>query len=176
MMLIKMVDSHLLFTSLNIKMMKRIFIFIVLTLISSVLFSQEVVSSSGETKTVSGYEVSWTVGEIVIETVSSGANILTQGFHQSKLTITSVTKFDYPGIEMNVFPNPTSDNVNIHFNKLIENSSYSLFDMSGKLVEKKKINSTNTELSLKKYTSGQYILKLIRNTNQPLQTFKIIKK
>ncbi|MEN8250213.1 MAG: hypothetical protein ABFS32_14870, partial [Bacteroidota bacterium] len=94
--------------------MKRIFILNILILSCFILTAQEVVSSGGETGTAAGYEISWTVGEPVIETVSDGTNTLTQGFHQTKLTVTSVNEFSISGIELKVFPNPTEDYVHIH--------------------------------------------------------------
>ena len=156
--------------------MKNLFSLTIILLIGTVLTAQEVVSSGGETQSASGYEISWTIGEPVIETISSGTNTLTQGFHQSKLTITPVTEFFYPDIEMKVFPNPTQDFVIIQFNEMIKNLHFSLFDLTGKVLKSKLITSTETRLNLKTYASGSYILKLSHNNQRPLQTFKVIKK
>lgn len=156
--------------------MKQIILLITILLISVTLTAQEVVSSGGETQSASGYEISWTIGEPVIETFTGGSNILTQGFHQSKLTVTPITEFLNSKIELKVFPNPTSDFILIQFNELIENSGYTLFELTGKILESKLITSTETKLDLKNYASGQYILKLTKNSTQPLQTFKIIKR
>ena len=53
---------------------------------SANLFSQQVISSSGATKTVKigggDFTVSWTIGEGVITTLSQPSKELTQGFHQ----------------------------------------------------------------------------------------------
>jgi hypothetical protein len=137
--------------------------------------AQEVVSSSGDSQSAAGFEVSWTVGELVIETLISGTNSLTQGFHQTKIAITAVDELLYPGMEIKVFPNPTQDLITIQFSEYIEDSRYSLFDFTGKLIENKLINSADTEISMDKYASGQYILKLTNKSQQPIQTFKIIK-
>ena len=156
--------------------MKNLFSLTIILLIGTVLTAQEVVSSGGESQSASGYEISWTIGEPVIETISSGTNTLTQGFHQSKLTVTPVTEFFYPDIEMKVFPNPTQDFVIIQFNEMIKNLHFSLFDLTGKVLKSKLITSTETRLNLKTYASGSYILKLSHNNQRPLQTFKVIKK
>ncbi|MEN8251134.1 MAG: T9SS type A sorting domain-containing protein [Bacteroidota bacterium] len=156
--------------------MKRIFILYILILGCFILTAQEVVSSGGEAGTAAGYEISWTVGEPVIETVSDGTNTLTQGFHQTKLTVTSVNEFSISGIELKVFPNPTEDYVHIHISEVVEEVSYAIYNSLGSLVEKKEIISTKTKLNFTPYASGTYILRLNRNTNEPLQTFKIIKR
>ncbi|MEN8118488.1 MAG: T9SS type A sorting domain-containing protein [Bacteroidota bacterium] len=156
--------------------MKNIFIFIIIILSCLMANAQEVVSSAGETQSASGYEISWTIGEPVIETVTDGTNTLTQGFHQSKLTVTAINEFPVSEIGLKVYPNPTENFVHIHFSELIENVHYALYNNAGSLIENNTIRSTKTKLNLKQYASGQYILKLTQDTNQPLQTFKIIKK
>lgn len=67
-----------------------------------------VIGSAGVTGTTAGEEVSFTVGELAIETEASGSYILNQGFHQSKTD--GVTGLDDPahGVEVTLFPNPTN--------------------------------------------------------------------
>jgi len=155
--------------------MIKLFLFPVLFLIAFLTEAQEVVSTAGETQTISGYEISWTLGEPVIATVKSGSTILTQGFHQSKLTITPINEFPVSDIELKVYPNPTDEFVTINMNKLDENLSFSLFDLAGKLIESKPIITLETKLFLNACSSGTYVLKLQNGTQQTLQTFKIIK-
>jgi hypothetical protein len=137
--------------------------------------AQEVVSSAGDTQSAAGYEVSWTVGEAVIETLVGGSTILTQGFHQTKLTITAVSELLIPGLKIKVFPNPTQDFITVHFSEYIEGSRYLLYDLRGKLLENKLITSEDSEINMNKYASGPYILKLTKKSRQPIQTFQIIK-
>ena len=156
--------------------MKYSIIILILFLAGSVVSAQEVVSSNGDSKSAAGYEVSWTVGEAVITTMTGSTNTLTQGFHQTRLTVTAVSDLLSPGIEMKVFPNPTQDFIMIRFSEYIENTRYSLYDLRGKLIENKLINSADTEISMKKYASGQYILKLTSKSQQIIQNFQIIKQ
>ena len=155
--------------------MKSLIIILILFLAGSVVSAQQVVSSNGDSKSAAGVEVSWTIGETVIETFVSDANTLTQGFHQTKLTITALSEILFPGLEIKVFPNPTQDFITIQFSEYIEDSRYSLYDFTGKLIENKLINSADTEINMEKYASGQYILKLTNKSRQAIQTFKIIK-
>ena len=50
----------------------------------------------------------------------SGDLILTQGFQQSKLSITAIEVNKDLGVEVTVFPNPTSELVNIKFTAPID--------------------------------------------------------
>jgi hypothetical protein len=155
--------------------MKYSIIIFILFLAGSVVSAQQVVSTNGDSQSAAGVEVSWTIGEAVIETYISGTNTLTQGFQQTKLTITAVSELLLPGIEIKVFPNPTQDFITIHFSEYVENSRYSIYDLRGTLMENKLIISADTEINMEKFVDGQYILKLTKDSRQVLQTFKIIK-
>ena len=155
--------------------MKYSIIILILFLAGSMVSAQEVISSNGDSQSAAGYEVSWTVGEAVIATLSGSTNTLTQGFQQTRLTVTAVTDLLYPGLEIKVYPNPTQDFITIQFSEYVEGSRYSLYDFTGRLIENKLINSADTEIDLKKYASGQYILKLTNKSRQAIQTFQIIK-
>jgi hypothetical protein len=155
--------------------MKYSFIILLLILNASVVSPQEVVSCNGDSKSGAGVEVSWTVGEAEIETLVSSSNVLTQGFHQTRLTVTAVSEILFPGLEIKVFPNPTPDIITIQFSEFIDGSRYWLYDMSGKVMENKLINSADTEISMKNYASGQYILKLTNKSRRVIQTFQVVK-
>jgi hypothetical protein len=155
--------------------MKYLIIILVLFLTGSVASAQQVVSSNGDSKSAADVEVSWTVGEAVIATFTGSSNTLTQGFHQTRLTVTAVSEILFPGLEIKVFPNPTPDIITIQFSEFIEGARYWLYDLSGKVLENKLINSSDMEINMKRYASGQYILKLTDESRKPIQTFQIVK-
>ena len=155
--------------------MKYSIIILMLFLAGSVVSAQQVVSSNGDSQSAAAVEVSWTLGEAVIETFIGGSNMLTQGFHQTKITVTAVSDVLIPGLEVKVFPNPTPEIITIQFSEYVEGSRYWLYDLRGKLLENKLIPSADTEINMRNYASGQYILKLTDKSKQPLQTFQIIK-
>ncbi len=154
---------------------KLINVLILLAIATGSVSAQTVFSANGGTATAAGTQVSWTVGEPVVATVSDGNSTLTQGFQQSKLTVTAIDDLQVQGVEIKVYPNPTSDYVTVHFSNTIEKPAYLLFDLSGRLIEQKNIESTGTKIDMSGYSGGSYILKL-RTAEQPLQTFKIIKR
>ncbi len=155
--------------------MKHSILILIIFLAGSLVSAQQVVSSNGDSKSAAGAEVSWTLGEAVMETLIGSSNTLTQGFHQTKLTVTAVSELLIPGLEIKVFPNPTQDFITVQFSEYIEGSIYFLYDFTGKLLENKMISSADTEIDMGKYASGQYILKLSNKSRQPIQTFQIVK-
>jgi hypothetical protein len=155
--------------------MKYSIIILILFLAGSMVSAQQVVSNNGDSQSAAGVEVSWTVGEAVIETLVGGSTTLTQGFQQTKLTVTAVSELLVPELEIKVFPNPTQEFITVHFSEYIEGSRYFLYDFTGKLLENKLIHSADMEIDMQKYASGQYILKLANKSRQPIQTFQIVK-
>jgi len=76
---------------------------LVLTASVSVKAQQlEVIATSGDFYENSSGSLSWTLGEVFIETLSETNFILTQGFQQSKLTLTAINDLQTSGIELSV--------------------------------------------------------------------------
>ena len=134
--------------------------------------AQEVVSSSGNYQETSTGSLSWTIGETITETVTNG-NILTQGFHQSRITVTNITEINTK-IDVSIFPNPTNEFVKIISSK-DENYKIQLFNINGKLLVEKKINNTDNRVNMNKFTNGTYLLK-VTNKNRETNTYQIIKQ
>jgi hypothetical protein len=137
--------------------------------------AQQVISSSGSVLKNSTGSLSFTVGELVIDTKNAGVTTITQGFHQTKLTITAMNVLREQNFSISAFPNPTNDFVNLKIEKgEIRDVEFILFDLQGKVLSNRKIESTNTEVSFSGYNSGNYLLKVIQKGKE-IQTFKIVK-
>ncbi|WP_346862076.1 T9SS type A sorting domain-containing protein [uncultured Draconibacterium sp.] len=156
--------------------MKKILLIIILLVSISVCFAQQVISSAGVTQQAGEYELSWTIGETAIESISNETTILTQGFHQSKITVTAINDLLLSGLELKVYPNPTTEFVHIQMSSTDKQANYALYDFAGKLLQKAAITGTETQLNLHDYTNGTYLLRMTYDENQPLQTFKIVKR
>lgn len=73
-----------------------------------------------------------------------------------------------------VVPNPFSDKIIIQLDENESNALASIYDITGKLLLKKNINTTSSELDLSNLKSGIYICKIDSNGNQKI--IKLIKK
>jgi hypothetical protein len=67
--------------------------------------AQEVLCSGGDSHKTDKLEVSWTLGELSIESLNKSNLILTQGMQQSMLEVTVVGGEEE--IDLLVYPNPT---------------------------------------------------------------------
>ena len=146
-------------------------------LLSPAANGQQVISSAGASATGVGVQLSWTLGEPVIETFTGTSAILTQGFHQSKLTVTAIDPKLYPELELSVYPNPVSSSLRLQITgERPGKLTYSLYNAEGKALVQKSVESFPETINMELFTSGSYFLKVFRDINMPVKTFKIIKE
>jgi phosphoribulokinase len=151
--------------------MKQLLLLGLLTIINNI-HSQEVVSTQGETYSSPNAIIDFTVGEVVINTVSDGTNNITQGFHQTNWNFVGLENHT-PSFEAIIFPNPTSEVLNIRASAF-ENVIYTLYDAQGKLIVKDKLTAEQTLIPVSQLATGSYSITL-NNPTQNLKTFKLIK-
>ena len=77
-------------------------------------------------------------------------------------------------IEINVYPNPAVDFLNDQIGDLTDVENYSLFDMSGKLIENKPISSKQFKIGFQQVSMGTYFI-IFSNKEKKLKTLKILK-
>ncbi len=87
--------------------MKTQLIFILL-FISQLSFGQTVFNASGEMVKNANLSMSYSIGEPIVQTVVSNNKIITQGFQQPKLKITTPTNDTSIEDDLLVYPNPTT--------------------------------------------------------------------
>jgi len=138
-------------------MKKLLLILIALPMIGfGQILSPSVVSSSGASYSNGGVIMDFTLGEIVIETFSNNANILTQGFNQGIIKIVlSVSDID---IKTKIYPNPTTNFIIIELEKNV-NADILVYDINGKIVIKDKLNDEQQkQLDFSFLNQGNYLL------------------
>ena len=119
------------------------------------VLTPSLVSSSGSTFNNGNVIMDFSIGEIVINTFNS-SSILTQGFHQEVLKITTeVVNID---IKTKVYPNPTTSILNIELEENIS-ADIMVYDINGKLVIKDRLNDQQKkQLDFGFLKQGNYIL------------------
>ena len=147
---------------------------IILLALSSALktTAQEVVATQGDSYSNTSTQIDFTIGEVIINTESDGVNTLTQGFHQTNWNFVGSENHS-PGYEATIFPNPTSDILNIR-TSTFENVTYTLYDGQGKLILQGKLTADQTPILVGQLATGKYSL-ILDSKNQKLKTFKLIK-
>jgi hypothetical protein len=138
------------------------------------------VNSGGTKMTQANGSLSFTVGELVVLNLTdSQGNTLGSGFTAgASLTTASILESDASLLDVSVFPNPTSDLVNIRINhSSIEQVVVCITDLQGKEVYYGKYAGISNTIGINTaaYATGTYVLSLKNLNNQVLGTYKIIK-
>ena len=157
--------------------MKKYILGTLFFLVPFFIISQEIISSTNGDSSGSGGSSSYTIGQVFFNTIESDYGSLVQGVQQpfefQTLSTPALLTVQLTAV---TYPNPTTDFVLLKIlDTALENLQYTLFDLNGKTIVSKKINSFSTKITMKNFAIGMYLLKLTKN-NQPLKTFKIIKK
>ena len=134
--------------------------------------AQEVVSTQGESYSNASASIDFTIGEVIINTETAVTNEITQGFHQTNWNFLGLEDYA-PNYEAIIFPNPTSDVLNIR-TSTFENVTYTLYDAQGKLLMQDILSAEQTPIQASHLAPGSYKLTL-NNETQNLKTFKLIK-
>jgi hypothetical protein len=156
----------------------KIKITILFSLLSVVVLGQslerQVIGNAGGHFQNANAQLEWTIGEPVVETITGSSAILTQGFHQTSLSVTAISNSE-SSAGFNLYPNPTQGMVQVI--SLEESSEYSwaVYDVSGKLLQAGKSYIGNSAIDLEGYERGHYLIQLIEINKNRISTFKVVK-
>ena len=156
-------------------MKKNHLLFFTFLIIPAFLAAQElsptVVSSAGSSEN----NLSWTLGEIAIETLSSSEGVLTQGFQQPGYTVETVIENNEFNVSIQVYPVPASDFISVKFSELQNGFELVLYNLQGEVVVRQQVESDETNLDLNRLSPSEYILNVINQENNLIKSYKIVK-
>ncbi len=159
--------------------MKRIVFSIIGVLVSILLNAQSAIPATGGNISIGGIgSVSYTVGQVVYTTNSDETSgSVSQGVQQPYeiSVVTGIEEALGISLEIMVYPNPATDFLTLKvMNYDKENLSYWFYDFNGNLLQNKKVEDNECNVSMQNLLSGTYILKVTDNI-KVIKTFKIIK-
>ena len=134
-----------------------------------------VISNAGDSDTEDGYLLSWTLGELVIEHVQEDNLYLGQGFQPVNF-IGGTPAFEVPGLTYNieVYPNPVAEVLHLKTNSP-ETLTCELLDLQGRILLSEHLTSPSANWILNDLPDAFYVLRVLSQEGQLLQTHKIIK-
>jgi hypothetical protein len=160
------------------KRAKSFLCFLLLCGFSLTIQAQSTIPATGGNATGSGGSVSYTVGQIQYSTISGTNGTVVQGVQQPYeiSVVTAIRNTEDINLKCLVYPNPTGGITKLVFESPdFENLRFRLFDVNGVLLQDKKVESIETEISLENLSSSAYFLKVISN-NLEVKVFKIVKR
>ena len=138
--------------------------------------AQQATTATGGNASGSGGTVAYSVGQIFYTTNTGTTGSEAQGVQQP-YEISIVLGIDNHSInlDLSAYPNPTTNNLTLNVGKAeLSTLNFQLYDISGKLIESRKIISSTETISMANLPSATYFLKVSNNNNE-VKTFKIIK-
>ena len=122
--------------------------------------------------------VSWSLGEITTNFLSTTDISLSQGFNQSVIMATGIYKNDKPESDISLYPNPTNSNLNIQFNST--ESAYKLirlYNSQGQFIQQwRSTGTTKVEIPLHNHNPGLYIIRIFNKNEEHIYSGKVIKR
>lgn len=138
---------------------------------------QMLISSAGETLVNANVNINFSVGEISVETTTGSNVILTQGFHQTTLSVTEVLEVGSED-KIEVYPNPAQEYLNIKFSSDYGNLGYArIYTLIGNMVFEERIlpGETIKHIDLREVQTGQYLLVISSENDDILNSYRIVK-
>ena len=165
--------------------MKNTFLLLAATVMCMLSHAQSLapqsVNSGATNMSQSNGSLSFTVGEVVLLTQTDAAgNSLSSGFTSgATLSTVAVQEADARVLDVRVYPNPTSELVNIQLNHTtLEQVRVVVTDLQGKEVYSGTYAGITNVIGINTgaYSTGTYLLSLQSMKGQVLGTYKIVKQ
>ena len=142
--------------------------------IISIQAQQTTVSAGGDASGIGG-TFSYSIGQVVY-TYNYGTDVIVaQGVQQPfEISILGLDNY-HINLVMQTYPNPTKDYLVLNVHALdLSNMIFQLYDVNGRLIEKRTMFSPIETICMMNLPSSVYVLKVINN-NKEVKSFKIIK-
>ncbi|MFI3216924.1 MAG: T9SS type A sorting domain-containing protein [Methylococcales bacterium] len=138
--------------------------------------AQQATTATGGDASGSGGTVAYSVGQIVYTTNTGTTGSVAQGVQQPyEISIVTGLEDTQISLNMQAYPNPTTDYLTLNVGNFeLSTLNFQLFDISGKLVESRKIISSSETIAMENLPTATYFLK-VSNNNKEVKTFKIVK-
>lgn len=155
----------------------KILTLVLLSLFQSTINAQETTDASGGNASGSGGSASYSIGQTAYTTHTGTNGSVAQGVQQPYeiSIVTEIKEAKDISLSFIVYPNPTTNFLKLKVeNYTSENLTYHLYQLDGKILETKKIESLEVSITTEHLASGIYFLK-VSETDSDLKIFKIIK-
>jgi hypothetical protein len=149
----------------------------ILCFILTASYSQTTIPAAGGNSTGTGGSASYSIGQTFYSTNSDSSGFEIQGVQQPYeiSVVIGLEEAKEITLECIVYPNPTHEFIKLKVQSYkVEDLSYQIFDINGKLIECKAINASETSIPMSNFIPATYFLKILHGQKE-IKTFKIIK-
>jgi hypothetical protein len=138
--------------------------------------AQQANPATGGDATGIGGSVAYSVGQIVYTTHTGTTGSVAQGVQQPyEISVVLGIENSLIDLDISAYPNPTTHHLTLSIgNDISETLHFQLCDLSGKIIERRKISNRTETIHMENLATGPYFLK-VSNANNEVKIFKIIK-
>jgi hypothetical protein len=143
-----------------------------------VAHGQGAIPATGGTAPGTGGSVTYTVGQIADGVITGTNGFIIQGVQQPYeiSTVTAIEDREDITLEYSVYPNPTEGTIRLVIKSFNDGDfRFQLYNLTGTVLQEKKIIDEETEISMENHASAVYFLRVIRD-NREVKVFKIVKR
>jgi hypothetical protein len=161
---------------MQLKKTQALFVFLALSGMCG-LHAQEAITPSGGNATGASGSVSYSIGQVACTASKGTSGSVSEGVQQPFEIFggTGIPAARQINLVITACPNPVTDYVLLKTGDYpLNNLSYLLFDVNGKLLADVKVENNETWIAMNTYPAAQYILKITDDKNE-IKTFQIIK-
>lgn len=154
--------------------MKKITCLTILILSCFCINAQEVVATQGASYSTASGSIDFTIGEVMIASVETGGEILTQGFHQPNFIMNAL---EHPKemLDINYYPNPVQEELILELEKINGNNYIEVINLQGKIILTQTIRQVQNAINFSSFPSGLYFMTIKNEQQELLKTLKIQK-
>jgi hypothetical protein len=164
-------------------MTKHLYLFSFFVLITISVWGQSlelsVLTSDGDFVSGKSATLSWTLGEIVIETYAAEDHYLTQGFQQPFYELMTSLEPETEEFNVHIYPNPATDHVYIDITMGTRLSCYhvEMIDLTGETVYRSELlcDPFHQSISLAHVSSSLVLIRITGESGEILKKGKIIR-
>jgi len=154
-----------------------IMLWMMLVLPIPIIFGQmlmpELLASSGAEYSDGSVSMSWSLGELAVHSLTADQGILTQGYQQGNLTITSVRELEN-GLNCSIYPNPTSERITMELDAGIDLPvNVELFNTKGQIILQKQFLDLQNDIDFTHLPPGLYYIRMSSKDRLKFQTYKV---
>jgi hypothetical protein len=138
--------------------------------------AQQHTDAAGGNASGTGGSASYSAGQVEYKTITGPGGTVTQGVQQPyEILVLSGNNITGINLSVSVHPNPATDFIVLKADSgLLQNLSYTMFDVQGKIVASSKVENTETTISVADYAKAVYFFK-VTSGDKDIKTFKIVK-
>jgi hypothetical protein len=139
--------------------------------------NQNLVSPSGNFYQNLTNNMSFSIGETIIDTYKNNNNTITSGFHQSYFIISTIENNFSDKPFLFIYPNPVKDHLNIKFIQTQTDYDYNIdvYNMQGKKLQTIINYADFIQINLHQYAVSNYIIIIKNNLTQESISYKVQK-